>query len=141
MVCGWGCAESNGFSSSRKGASQLSGASSNENKRTDTFQFNQNRNLRLELFRTGDSILVECSFNCRWGAGLPLDHPNLKRPDLWPGRNYLGRMLQVILDRMREHIKFWDELRQVEAERGRQAWGPKNCKAVLAMDEELIPVD
>lgn len=45
------------------------------------------------LLSTGDKIIVEASpYDAIWGAGIDMHHPDIKKPEKWPGLNLLGEV-------------------------------------------------
>ncbi|KAI1729989.1 N-glycosidase [Ditylenchus destructor] len=64
-------------------------------------KFEQNDDLREELFATTGSLLVEASpFDKFWGVGLSMESEMIKNPNKWPGKNVLGRLLTKLRDRL-----------------------------------------
>jgi ribA/ribD-fused uncharacterized protein len=60
-------------------------------------KFQQNDILRKELFRTGDSVLVEASpSDHTWGVGLKIDNPDVANQSKWRGKNWLGSVLMSV---------------------------------------------
>lgn len=57
-------------------------------------KFEQNADLRAQLFATNGSTLVEASPGDKfWGVGLGMDNPRIPLTKQWPGLNILGRIL------------------------------------------------
>lgn len=60
-------------------------------------KFTQNPELGEFLVRTGDANLGECSqYDTRWGTGMKITDPNAFKPDVWSGRNKLGKLLMDV---------------------------------------------
>merc|ERR1712172_416291 len=54
-------------------------------------KFSQNQEMKVELVRTGQTMLVECApRDQRWGIGLRKDNPRAVNPAQWRGKNWLG---------------------------------------------------
>ncbi len=66
------------------------------------YKFTQHENLKRLLLSTGNTLLVEASpFDTIWGIGLNETDAKNTDPALWPGKNYLGKVLTLV----REDIK------------------------------------
>ncbi|KAI1717111.1 N-glycosidase [Ditylenchus destructor] len=64
-------------------------------------KFEQNDDLREELFATAGSLLVEASpFDKFWGVGLSMESEMISKPNKWPGQNVLGRLLTMLRERL-----------------------------------------
>lgn len=51
------------------------------------------------LLNTGDSIIVEASpTDTDWGVGIAKDDPRIYNPELWQGKNLLGKALMEVRD-------------------------------------------
>jgi len=62
-------------------------------------KFNQNTQLRDQLKKTEDSIIVEASPMDRiWGIGLSINNPKSLVQDQWRGQNLLGKVLMRVRD-------------------------------------------
>ncbi len=60
-------------------------------------KFRQNPELQTELLATGEDVIVEASpLDALWGIGLASDDPRATRPDVWPGKNWLGEVLMRV---------------------------------------------
>jgi len=60
-------------------------------------KFNQNTQLRDQLLKTEDSIIVEASPMDRiWGIGLSINNPKSLDKDQWRGQNLLGKVLMRV---------------------------------------------
>jgi ribA/ribD-fused uncharacterized protein len=60
-------------------------------------KFTQNAGAQRQLLATGEALLVEANpRDWIWGCGLSADHPDIGRPDAWPGTNLLGRILTSV---------------------------------------------
>lgn len=55
-------------------------------------KFSQNPALQPQLTATGDSPLLEASYDSYWGCGLPLTSKKMLQGE-WQGKNYLGAIL------------------------------------------------
>lgn len=65
-------------------------------------KFTAHERLRMLLFATGDTFLVEASpYDCRWGIGLAEDDPRAIDPTQWRGENRLGKILTKLRDDLR----------------------------------------
>eukprot|EP01012_Entosiphon_sulcatum_P023208 TRINITY_DN28185_c0_g2_i1.p1 TRINITY_DN28185_c0_g2~~TRINITY_DN28185_c0_g2_i1.p1 ORF type:complete len:420 (-),score=65.12 TRINITY_DN28185_c0_g2_i1:120-1334(-) len=66
-------------------------------------RFSQNPELKHLLFSTRGKCLVEASpYDTRWGIGLSESDAVRLRPEKWPGKNLLGKVLDTIRDDMLE---------------------------------------
>lgn len=65
-------------------------------KSVHTHKFEQNRDLRDKLVKTGMAPLLECTTDLFWGTGWVLDSPNWSEPLDYPGQNNLGKILELI---------------------------------------------
>jgi ribA/ribD-fused uncharacterized protein len=64
-------------------------------------KFGHHEQLRAFLLATGDTVLVEASpYDLVWGVGLGPDHPDVRRPSAWRGRNLLGFALMEVRERL-----------------------------------------
>ena len=64
-------------------------------------KFRQHENLRKELLKTGDKVLVEASpMDKIWGIGLSSNDPKAKDPKQWQGENLLGKALIQVRERL-----------------------------------------
>ncbi|CAD5229021.1 unnamed protein product [Bursaphelenchus okinawaensis] len=60
-------------------------------------KFDQNKELRHELFKTGNATLVEASpMDCRWGVGLGMENHDVANQAKWRGQNLLGQVLMGV---------------------------------------------
>ena len=65
-------------------------------------KFNQNTQLRDQLLKTEDSIIVEASPMDRiWGIGLSVKNPKSLDQTQWRGQNLLGKALMQVRDTIR----------------------------------------
>ena len=63
------------------------------------FKFRQNKDLLALMKDSGSLNHVECNkFDTFWGIGLPLTDSNNDDPDLWRGKNTLGKILDQVRD-------------------------------------------
>ena len=66
-----------------------------------TAKFTQNQHLRLQLFQTRGTTLVEASpYDKCWGVGLAATNPKILDRKLWPGQNWMG----LLLTKLREEL-------------------------------------
>lgn len=63
-------------------------------------KFRQNDHCKQYLAQTGDSIIVEASYDRVWGAGLTLNDQRIYNQSLWRGENLLGFALMEVRDRL-----------------------------------------
>lgn len=62
-------------------------------------KFNQNPDLKKQLFAKKEYILVEASpYDKIWGIGLGITHPDRFDRDKWRGKNWLGEVLMMVRD-------------------------------------------
>lgn len=74
-------------------------------------KFEQNSDLRAQLFATNGSILVEASPSDNyWGVGLAMDNPNITFTKSWPGLNVLGRILTRLRILLMNRSKYKSEI-------------------------------
>ncbi|CAD5234793.1 unnamed protein product [Bursaphelenchus xylophilus] len=60
-------------------------------------KFDQNTELRRELFKTGNATLVEAApRDRRWGVGLNMSDPDVANQAKWKGQNLLGQILMGV---------------------------------------------
>lgn len=77
-------------------------------------KYEQNPELRLQLFKTADTLLVEASpTDHRWGIGLSMDSEFIRMKSLWRGQNIMGRLLTKLRDRLLERSEFLEERRRL----------------------------
>lgn len=70
-------------------------------------KFQQNPDLRKQLFDTQDALLVETSpFDNYWGVGITLDDPLIQNPKRWRGKNVLGRLLTKLREILKNDSKY-----------------------------------
>lgn len=70
-------------------------------------KYEQNADLRSQLFATAGSTLVETNPDDRyWGVGLFMHDPAVRQPMLWPGQNVLGRLLTMLRERLMARDEF-----------------------------------
>ena len=71
-------------------------------------KFTQNPDLMAKLVATGDAILAEASpLDKVWGIGISGDDSRAKRPDLWNGKNLLGKILMEIRNHKTNTIRYY----------------------------------
>ncbi|CAL1544997.1 unnamed protein product [Lymnaea stagnalis] len=76
-------------------------------KRASLAKFEQNQNLREELFKTFPKTLVEASPRDRiWGIGLGASHPKAQDKKAWRGKNKLGYILTQVRDELMKKCLF-----------------------------------
>ena len=64
-------------------------------------KFKQNGQLLIELLRTGNALLSECSPHDRkWGIGIGIDDPSWQHVQAWRGQNLLGRILMEVREEL-----------------------------------------
>ena len=71
------------------------------------YKYEQNPQLRKILLETGTKVLLECTPDMKWGAGISLDS-KLFGTGKHPGRNFTGHSLQEL------RVEFRDKERQTE---------------------------
>ena len=60
---------------------------------------------RQHLLDTGDKCLVESSVTDNyWGSGLSYNLTITTLPELWPGKNKLGKLLAELRNELRSHL-------------------------------------
>ena len=59
-------------------------------------KFKQNSALMKILQQTGDKKIVECSYDCLWGCGMPLSNDKCLDDGYWRGENLLGNILMQV---------------------------------------------
>lgn len=60
-------------------------------------KYSQHLDLKEELVKTGDLILVEASpYDKIWGIGMAEDHPDATDESKWQGQNLLGKALMRV---------------------------------------------
>ena len=59
---------------------------------------------REELLNTGSKVLVECTRDRFWGAGLTREETLKSSPENWPGSNTMGKILTKIRDCMTTNV-------------------------------------
>ncbi len=77
-------------------------------------KFSQNKQLMIELLRTGNKIIVEASSSDKiWGIGLSEKKAKEIDPDEWPGQNLLGKVLVEVREKIKNVLsKCKDELNE-----------------------------
>ncbi len=66
-------------------------------------KFEYNLELRNELLKTGNKILVECAVGDRiWGIGLGMKDEKRFDVEKWRGQNLLGQCLMIVREQLRE---------------------------------------
>lgn len=76
--------------------------------RGNVLKFNQNTDLLIKLFDTGNTILVEASpYDKVWGIGMSEDNLDTLDMNKWEGENLLGKALTSVRDYLRasHHMK------------------------------------
>lgn len=82
-------------------------------KTANLYKYLHNKELRIELFRTAGSILVEASKGDKlWGVGMDIDDPNISSPSMWQGKNQLGYILSSIRDHLMTMDEYKDDIRE-----------------------------
>lgn len=77
-------------------------------------KYEQNPELRRELFNTADTLLVEASpSDFRWGIGLSMESDMIRYRRLWPGENIMGRLLTMLRERLFKRLEFLSEKEDV----------------------------
>uniref|UniRef100_A0A915DNA6 NADAR domain-containing protein n=1 Tax=Ditylenchus dipsaci TaxID=166011 RepID=A0A915DNA6_9BILA len=77
-------------------------------------KYEQNPDLRRQLFSTADTLLVEASpSDDRWGIGLPMDSMLVRDKRSWPGHNIMGRLLTMLRDRLLQRPEFAAERKEL----------------------------
>ena len=67
-----------------------------------TAKFQQNDDLKDELLATGDTLIAEASpYDCLFGIGLSLNHPDAVKQSEWRGKNILGSTLMAVRDELK----------------------------------------
>lgn len=61
-----------------------------------THKFEQNKDLRDKLVRTGTKPLLECATDLFWGTGWVIDSPKWSDFTDYPGQNNMGKILENI---------------------------------------------
>lgn len=70
-------------------------------------KFEQNPKLLKILSGTGSAVLAECSRNDKkWGIGVAVNDPRYMGTDRWTGKNYLGRILMEVREKLRTAAAF-----------------------------------
>ena len=64
-------------------------------------KYKQNPHLRETLLDTGTRTIVECTSDCKWGAGILLES-KLLETGKWPGQNITGYKMQEIRVELRD---------------------------------------
>lgn len=68
-------------------------------------KFTQHKRLKDELLATGNKKLAEASpFDNLWGLGLDAFHAARIDESEWPGKNWLGEVLMLVREKIREEI-------------------------------------
>ena len=66
-------------------------------------KFTQNMSLLIQLFKTGDTLLVEASpYDTIWGIGLDEETAKITPPEQWKGTNWLGEILTKLRDELKK---------------------------------------
>ena len=66
-------------------------------------KFTQNYQIKKEMLKTGDALLVEGALNDKiWGVGMYPDNPQINDPKKWKGQNKLGIALMAVRDLIKE---------------------------------------
>ncbi len=69
------------------------------------FKYQQHEDLRIKLFNTTGTALVEASpKDAVWGIGLDVLDADKTDPKDWPGKNYLGKILTIVRDDIKKGI-------------------------------------
>lgn len=76
----------------------------------NSLKYEQNDELRKELFETWPKTLVEASpTDVYWGIGLSADDPNIGEKTKWRGKNIFGDLLTKLRDEMMKHPSYVNE--------------------------------
>ncbi|KAI1723158.1 N-glycosidase [Ditylenchus destructor] len=77
-------------------------------------KYEQNPELRRELFSTADTELVEASpTDTRWGVALSIDSPDIRDKSRWMGLNIMGRLLTKLRERLLKRPEFEAEWKEI----------------------------
>ncbi len=69
------------------------------------YKYTQNEELLKILLSTKNTLLVEASpFDKIWGIGLDSYDARLVSPDMWPGKNYLGKVLTLLREDLLNNV-------------------------------------
>lgn len=72
-------------------------------------KFTQNEGLKLDLFSTGDALLVEASpYDKIWGIGMGEFDDDRHDPAKWKGTNWLGEVITKVREDIRAGVKTTD---------------------------------
>ena len=65
----------------------------------------QNPELKDEILKTNDLILVEASpYDKVWGIGMGEEHPDVTDESKWQGENLLGKALMKVRDKLKGNL-------------------------------------
>ena len=67
-------------------------------------KFQQNHKLQCQLLSTGNKKLVECSYDKKWGCGIPLSNATCLDESGWSEENLLGTILMESRAQLRSII-------------------------------------